>query len=330
MLAPGDFASNALAALEQPDLGASGRSEWSDFPGEDPPRAKLRDWLDQWDDNLKSIGYNNLLIDRMLPALEELAPRPLLAEDGGRDAEGNLIPLDPKSLATIIVENSRIKDLNARNAAKQVSHLNEYRSRLAARLQRALRPKAPILLKKLETDEYCNLDVNGEIILGSYNGVAMYKTLKKKLDDSLDSTDVDTYTRLSEKFRDTKLPDNCSAQAFSEHMNKFNVKINPFIDVPYKAERLSKLIINLLPQGLASEGRAIRRELEREGRWADGGAVQAAVYDLLKQSHRGDIRTAHAAVGLADAWCPTSSATLFYASDAREHRRRRSFYVAAS
>ena len=62
MPAPGEFAFNALAAFEQSELGVSGRSEFPDFPGEDPPRAQLREWLDQWDDNLRAIGYNNLLL----------------------------------------------------------------------------------------------------------------------------------------------------------------------------------------------------------------------------------------------------------------------------
>eukprot|EP00965_Chrysotila_dentata_P134643 4453907-Pleurochrysis_carterae.AAC.1 len=61
--------------------------------------------------------------------------------------------------------------------------------------------------------------------------------------------------------RDELLPDNCSGQDFADKLNVLIRDHNPYIQVPYVGERLGRLVIKILPNALAGEGRALLREL---------------------------------------------------------------------
>eukprot|EP00965_Chrysotila_dentata_P182191 6016357-Pleurochrysis_carterae.AAC.1 len=61
--------------------------------------------------------------------------------------------------------------------------------------------------------------------------------------------------------RDELLPDNCMGQEFADKVNTLIRDHNPYIQMPCVGARLGRLIIKFLPDALASEGRALLREL---------------------------------------------------------------------
>ena len=89
----------------------------------------------------------------------------------------------------------------------------------------------------------------------------MWNELSRMRNRELSEYYVKKYARVSEKMRDTKLPDNIDPQMYATRLNTFLNDINPFLDIPYDGARLGRFIIGTLPTSLDSDGRALLREL---------------------------------------------------------------------
>eukprot|EP00965_Chrysotila_dentata_P175848 5804660-Pleurochrysis_carterae.AAC.1 len=76
-----------------------------------------------------------------------------------------------------------------------------------------------------------------------YDGVQMFKELKDELANLDDAYDADEHEKEIERTRDEILLDNCTGQEFADKINVLIRDHNPYIQVPYAGERLSRLII---------------------------------------------------------------------------------------
>ena len=149
----------------------------------------------------------------------------------------------------------------------------------------------------------------GAAIDDSHNGIKMFLEIVKDSTTTVDVVDQRTYQKAMEKLRDNKLADNCTAQLFSDRVNLFTAKLNPFLEVPLEAERLSRFILDFLPESLAADKRSLHRELERNGTLKDAQVVTKEAYRLVKDAYLpskassapGLLAAEFASIGLAEA-----------------------------
>ena len=120
----------------------SGKASFAEYPDEKPSKVKLIAWLDSWHDDLVGLGYGASLRGEAPYQLAKLRPRPLIDIPG--DAEAS------KKLA-LETENARITHSNDVNKVEYDGKMLDINNVIACKLAKALRPRAPLLLKKLQT-----------------------------------------------------------------------------------------------------------------------------------------------------------------------------------
>jgi hypothetical protein len=254
---------------------ASGKASFPEFPEEKPAKNKLVTWLDTWQEDLTAAGYSTLLRGEEPFELAKLRPRPLLP-----------VPADAAAKIAVDNENARITYQNDTNKIEYDTRLIEMKNRLASKIQRALRPKAPLLLSKLMT-AHAAKDGMGAVIANTYDGVAMWTELAALRTSGVREYDQGKYEKVSEKIRDTPLPDNVTPQAFSERINLFQVHVNPYLEVEYTGERLGRFILKQLPASLGSDVRSLKRGLEADGKLDDPTEVIERALKLVEEAHDG-------------------------------------------
>ena len=257
----------------------SGKAAWPPFPGEKPSKQKLISWLDSWEDDLNTGGFAALLRDEIPFDCQKLKPRPLIP-----------VPLDadPVRAASYAEKNAQIQYENDLKRDELDARVLECKNRLAAKLKKAFRQTAPLLLGRLLA-AHAIVDVIDGVELqvpDAYDGVAMFRDIKAMLNArEVSQYDLKTYQKLFEKIRDTPLAANVSPDEFSARINAFTVKVNPFLELPLVGRRLSRFILDQLPAVLGSDVRAIVRELDSTGEWNECDLVTARCLSLVEQAY---------------------------------------------
>ena len=118
--------------------GSGGKTSFPDFPGEAPTKLEIVTFIETWTDDLNSTGFSAPLRNQLPFELAKLKRRDLLT-----------VPADPALAASVNAENARIAHQNELNKTELESRLHEIQNRLAAKLSRAMRSKAPLLLAKI-------------------------------------------------------------------------------------------------------------------------------------------------------------------------------------
>eukprot|EP00965_Chrysotila_dentata_P149709 4943522-Pleurochrysis_carterae.AAC.1 len=113
----------------------------------------------------------------------------------------------------------------------------------------------------------------------------MFKELKDELANLHDAYDADEHKKEIERMRDEIPLDNYTGQEFADKINVLIRDQNPYIQVPYAGERLSRLIIKFLPTALAGEGRALLREMIDKKLPANDSRVIEETVRLVKMAH---------------------------------------------
>ena len=134
-----------------------------EYPREKPSRLELKQWLETWQDTLVSAGFGAVLRKETPYDLAKLKPKELeAAAESDSDA----------TKAAIASENRRIERENKANKVEYDARMRELQNRLAARLIKALRRKAPIKLKDLK-DECGHVAADGSVSTDSFDGVKL-------------------------------------------------------------------------------------------------------------------------------------------------------------
>ena len=165
----------------------SGKAAWPPFPGEKPSKQKLISWLDSWEDDLNTGGFAALLRDEIPFDCQKLKPRPLIP-----------VPLDadPVRAASYAEKNAQIQYENDLKRDELDARVLECKTRLAAKLKKAFRPTAPLLLSRLLA-AHAIVDVIDGVKLqvpDAYDGVAMFRDIKAMLNArEVSQYDLKTY-----------------------------------------------------------------------------------------------------------------------------------------
>ena len=137
------------------------------FPGEEPERAELEDWLDEASSMLRRNGFAAAMRGDTPEALLDLlaakdVPDVAALDDEERTAAGRF---DAAKHDLLVAKAARDK---ASAERRFHSGLREHQNRLAAVFESALRPNASLRLKELQSKhEYTSTP-------GCYDGRAMY------------------------------------------------------------------------------------------------------------------------------------------------------------
>ena len=228
------------------------------FPGEEPRRAQLVEWLDESAPTLRRAGFGAAMSGRNPPhliALSDIANMPDVAmlTDDERNLAG---PLESSKHDQLTMKLTREKA----TAAKQfIAGLQDYHTRLASILETSLRPNASLRLSKLMQDhKFAGVD-------DSFNGGAMWREIValRHLPSRLE--DLRDHDRELEAMRDNFLPDGCTADDFAEKVNRLNRDHLEFLERPLAGAALGKFLIRLMPKCNTAEGTSLIRELTING-----------------------------------------------------------------
>ena len=248
-----------------------GKKDLPAFPGEKPAKSQLLDWCDLWEDSLKSNGFSAQLRGNEPFEIKKLQERPRMTVPADADA-GRKAAIDSK--------NADIDHTNAINLEEKEARLLEIQSRLVGKLSKAMRNTAPIKLDKL-LSEHKYVDTMGTPVPDAYNGVNMFLAIcKEAKDGDVSSYSAKWYEDAYDKLKKMKLPDNSSPDMFSNRINKFVVKVNPFMDRPLEGNQLGRFILSQLPKALDSDARNLLRDLERRSELKSTTTVIAEALEL--------------------------------------------------
>ena len=226
------------------------------YPGEKPTYRELQKW---------SISAKNILNRTIFgPALRGETPPQLMALTGKRDVGITVLsteqrekcsPLDIARYDQMVAKAKMDEDVRQKQLAIGEK---EYKNKLAALLESALRPKAGLLLRRLQSahkDKYSD----------TYDGVAMWKELIAQADEPSTLAEKREHDRIIEAARDTPLPDGCTAQDFSDKINKLLTDHLPYGTHTYEGEDLGLFIFELLPDANRIEKRLAVSEMQQAG-----------------------------------------------------------------
>jgi hypothetical protein len=149
-------------------------------------------------------------------------------------------------------------------------------------LSKALRPRAPLLLQKLQTAHPAFKPDKTTKIPNAFMGIEMWGALEVSRDIDVSEYDEKRYQSAYEKMRDSPLHDNCSPSEFSKRVNTFTSHVNPYLEVKLEGERLAKFILISLPDSIRSDVRALKRELVANSKIDDVPHVVAAAQELVE------------------------------------------------
>ena len=194
------------------------------------------------------------------------------------------VPADASAAVLANAENAKIAAYNDANKLERESITREYKSRLGAKISKALKPKARLRLDTLKNGNKLTMP-DGTVIENAYDGKGMWDALEKlKGDDDGEGVGKERQRRV-EQIRDTQLPDNVSPQGFADVLVEFN-ELNELIDNPYKKEAYSKFVLNILPDTLDADRRMLKRELIAATKFDDHEHVVQKVKALIAEAYK--------------------------------------------
>ena len=128
---------SAIAAVETTSDKTS--YMYPDFPAENPSKHELKEWLDMFKDDLITGGFGPVLRGELPRECVKLVDRALIT-----------VPADASAAVLANAENAKIRAFNDANKLERESIEREYKSRLGAKIAKALKPKARLRLNSLK------------------------------------------------------------------------------------------------------------------------------------------------------------------------------------
>eukprot|EP00965_Chrysotila_dentata_P094022 3107516-Pleurochrysis_carterae.AAC.1 len=160
--------------------------------------------------------------------------------------------------------------------------VRDYSNRIKSFLATSMRPKAGWKLQKLQAVTHAL-----PLCPSMYDGKPMLKKVKDELANLHDAYDANEHENEIEHMRnDDELLDNCTGQELADKVNLLIRDHNPYIQVPYAGERLSRLIIKFLSTRLTGEGRGLLRKMIDKMTLGNESRVIEETVRLVKVAHR--------------------------------------------
>ena len=276
-----ESASDKMASLS---VGGS----FPDFPGEHPTKAQLEPWIDTWTEDLNTSGYGAFTRGEVpFEVLKLKVMRPLLN-----------VPADASAAAVINAKNADIEASNDAMKEEYESKLNELRNRLAGRLSRALRKNANQRLKALNVS--CRIGTSGSV-----DGEKMWLALVALKNTAETDVDMKVHQKTVERLRDTPLADNCSSQDWEKRMTEFNTS-NDLTARPLTGQELTKVLLDMMPEDLATDKRRIKAALVAASKMDDPmHASQCIVKEIADAHQPGKAPTYKVTAAMVESWQKT-------------------------
>ena len=247
------------------------------FPGEEPTRKALGDWLDRSGPVLKRAGFGPAMRGETPPHLIaysefcETCEVPELTED----QRASMGPAE--STKYDLMRSKHLRE-NRLGLARYHAELTEYHNKLAAILESSLRHSAGLRLKSL-LKKHAVADRKDV-----YHGGRMWRDLVSLMGDACRLDEARVHDRAFEEARDNYLPDGCSAQAYADKVNVLMREHLRWMERPLKGAALGTFLIKLMPLCNAAEGRALCRELSADDKLKDTTLVIQRCTEVVRDS----------------------------------------------
>ena len=265
------------------DKSGSGKPAFLDFPEENPSQMKLKEWIESYGADLVSVGFGAVMRNEVPREAAKYIDRPTIPDLVGTAAS------DAAAVASLAAKNADREHQNAVNKIERDGIINEYKTRLAGKLARSLRPRAQLRLEELLKS--CPLlDASGAAIAAPYagavvaDGAKMWRELTRLVAKQEHANVVKSYRKQVEAIRDKQLSSNCSPQQFANVIVNLN-KLNPLLAMPYKGGDYVELVLGIMPESLGTDVRSIELQLEKDGKGADEAEVVERCKALISKTH---------------------------------------------
>ena len=252
----------------------NGNADLPEFPGETPTEKQLQDWVDIADPIVQKT-YGSLLRGDVPPDLAgtknaadaDLSGYTVLAAPTA-PASGDAAAIATHNInaSKIMEHNRRVQQATASKAsatAAYASAIEERSGNLALALKQSMLSSAP--------NKLADMQAKHKVRENLHNGCAMYKDLLALKGHTGVHEEILDHDREVETIRDTKLPDHCAVQDYSDLINRVKEHL-PHMSRPFPSPAdLSKFYIKLMPMYNAGEGRQLLRRLSAEDDPANSG-----------------------------------------------------------
>ena len=256
--------------------GSGTQSTISEHPGETAPPLKVIEWLDVIDEVLNITSYGAVRAGDIPASLlrstgsVSLDTMPSISQgDGITHAD---VARREKERALTIAENTR-------KGVERAATMRDYKNRIAAMLQKAMRETA---LTKLKALQAAHVDAsNGKM----FDGPAMLDAMRASANAELAAGDDET-ERLAlselEGWKARAPPGGCSSGDMVKHWNYFQLHINPYLAQPMAGKVLSDMLVSQLSaHGISSDVRRVKASLQAANTYNTTSAVITAFAKLL-------------------------------------------------
>ena len=97
--------------------------------------------------------------------------------------------------------------------------------------------------------------------------------------------DMKVHQKTVERLRDTPLADNCSSQDWEKRMTEFNTS-NDLTARPLAGQELTKVLLDMMPEDLATDKRRIKADLVAASKMGDPMHASKCIVKEIADAHR--------------------------------------------
>ena len=252
-------------------------------PGDSASPLEIIEWLDRVDEKLDATSYGSVRRgDIPAKLLRETEPTDVDAVYPAlRVGEG----VDNNDVARRESLRAEKTAENARKIAERKATLRDYKNRIAAVLNTAMRETALRTLKRLKAS-YKDPDV-----ATMYDGPKMLDDMRAKAEAALRAGNEETEKTAEAEFEAWKSrapPAGCNPKVMDKHWIHFQTKINPYLAMPRAEDTKAHsdvLVSQLAHMGIDGDIRRVKATLKAAGTYNNTEAVMAAFGALLEEMY---------------------------------------------
>ena len=233
-----------IFAVAPDTTGQTALSGFPEFPSEKPDKSTLKSWLETTTEIANASGFGCFMRNEEPYEIAKLVARPRVP-----------VPADATLAAAAASKNLDIDHANSLIKMERDAKMRELQNRFAAKLGQAMKKRASLRLASLRA-KYQLKDTAGNAVPGSFNGAAMFEDLRTLMNAADDGTTYKKHLQTVERLRDTRLPNNCSPQEWSDRMTEFQLA-NELNEEPYAGAKLVKTMVGMLPKCWSTDVRQL-------------------------------------------------------------------------
>ena len=267
------------------------------YPGESPTGPEFDAWNKAFGNLLKGTDFPAGIQGKVPPSLIGISEE-IPMNDMQEQVPGNAeTASEARARATFNLKIRQSKREEEARAKSYVAGIQKLKNALAGRIISMLTEgKAPGLLAKLKAKHLIGPKENDV-----HDGFEMYKELiqgRTTKDGPTAKREGQWYERKYHNILRDQLYDHCSVQDYASKVVMLREELLPnFRTISLEKERLSEIIVQLMPHCNQAEGRVLEREMAKEGKFDDPDAVLAACTAIVSGNSDSTIEDARREAG---------------------------------